>query len=325
MFDEVLMNNIKDPYNSDYNYNLGKEYENINQYSSALTYFLRTIDFTSNRELAYDALISAAKCLIELGDRFNVAKRLLEEAFNLNKERIEAVYFLCLIYKYLDAEDEFLNLHPKFLEMKDKNLYDLLYENLLDLGTVGKIDIQKKNEIRSSNDQEFKDFKHENSKIYSNIVLNSEKKKNQLYDLYNAVKKYKFITDTTGSYDFLVTLFRLNSLIKIKVENAKSFEYINYSRLAVEKRKNVEFIFPNEKIETDALIFSAYNSDIGEVLSLASHEINKCIIIDTTHITHFKDLYTLINNIEKFTDENIEWKLKEVSKDNNDLIVIEKD
>ena len=325
MFNETLMKKLKDPYNPDYNYHLGKEYENMNQYSSALTYFLRSVDFSSNSDLTYNATVSAARCLIELGDRFGTAKRLLKEALQLNENGIDATYFLCLIYKYLGMKEDYTNLYPKLEKLKNKDLSNRLYEDFIDLETVEKLNIEKRDTIYSSEDQSTKDFKYENINMYSNIVSKDEQKKKQLDDLYNAVKECQTINDISGSYEFLVTILRLNSLIRLDIKNSNTLEYVKHVSSAIGKGKSIDFIDENETYNSDAFIFSAGSGDIYEVLSSIKDNINKCIIVSTTKITDFKDLYSLIIDIEKFAVEHKQWKLRKVTKNNSDLIIIEKD
>ena len=101
MLKDILKLYVKNPENAQHNYDLGCHYENEKQYSAATGYFMRAADRSSDNQILYSSLVSAAKCLIEHGDSFVFARKILENAIQVDSSRADAYSLLCLMYKYL--------------------------------------------------------------------------------------------------------------------------------------------------------------------------------------------------------------------------------
>lgn len=82
-----------DTENPEKNYNLGILYEKIGQTASAINYFYRAAERTSNKDLAYECLLKTALCYERQGNRENTVRRVLQHALCLRPKRPE-VYFL---------------------------------------------------------------------------------------------------------------------------------------------------------------------------------------------------------------------------------------
>lgn len=88
-----------DTENAEKNYNLAKWYEYQGHTAPAHTYYLRAAERAEDDNLAYQALIRASFCYKSQGSRDGTEKVLLENALNLLPQRLEAYYFLSLLYE----------------------------------------------------------------------------------------------------------------------------------------------------------------------------------------------------------------------------------
>ena len=98
-FMDVLHSYIQDtscPYR---NFNLGVFYENIGQTASAVSFYLRTAERTSDELFQYEALIRAAGCFEKQGTRGLSVRGLLMRAVALLPNRPEAYFFLSNFYE----------------------------------------------------------------------------------------------------------------------------------------------------------------------------------------------------------------------------------
>jgi len=85
------LKNIEDP---QANFKLGLEYESIGQDSSAVSFFLRTANFTDDNELAYVCILKMAQCFDRLGNRTFSVETTMQQAQALLPKRPEAYFLL---------------------------------------------------------------------------------------------------------------------------------------------------------------------------------------------------------------------------------------
>lgn len=103
---EKLNNYIDDTQNAVKNFELGLEYENLEQYASACSYFLRASEITANKNFEYECLIHLAKCLDLQKDRPTSTCQTYRKAMVVLPERPEAYYLLCRFYNWNNRYDE---------------------------------------------------------------------------------------------------------------------------------------------------------------------------------------------------------------------------
>lgn len=92
--DKVLIELATDPDYPQYNYQLGRAYEEQKQYASAISFYLRATELSSDTLLSYDALIRIYLCFKALPDRFGIAEGILYRAISLRPDRPEAYFLL---------------------------------------------------------------------------------------------------------------------------------------------------------------------------------------------------------------------------------------
>jgi len=100
LLNEYLITLINEPYNDINNFNLGYEYEDIDQTASALSYYLRCAEFTKNKDLSYECLLRMSKCLSKQGNRDNKELVCIEHAISIEPNRPDAYYIISLYYSY---------------------------------------------------------------------------------------------------------------------------------------------------------------------------------------------------------------------------------
>ena len=83
-----------DTENADKNFNLALQYEAIGQTASAITYFFRAAERTTDKDLSYECLVKMALCFEIQGNRTNTVKRVLQSAICLLPKRPEAYFIL---------------------------------------------------------------------------------------------------------------------------------------------------------------------------------------------------------------------------------------
>ena len=67
--EEELNNYILNPRDANINFNLGNIYFKINQYASAMSYYLRCAEISDDKELVYESLLSSWLCIKNVKDR----------------------------------------------------------------------------------------------------------------------------------------------------------------------------------------------------------------------------------------------------------------
>lgn len=90
---------VYNPKNAVNNFNLGMYYEEQNQTASAISFFIRSAEYSSDKLISYESLLHAAFCLEKQGCRVFTTKGILLRAISLLPERPEAYFFLSRIYE----------------------------------------------------------------------------------------------------------------------------------------------------------------------------------------------------------------------------------
>lgn len=210
MIEDLLIYLINDPYNDINNFNLAYEYELIGQTASALSYYLRCSEFTSNIDLSYESLLRMSHCLSLQSNRDNKELSCIQHAITINPNRPEAYYIMSLYYSYrkkwlesymysiLGIEQLNKNFNPLIHNFKYNNDYDLYYQKALSGFNKGKI--------------------NESKQIYFDLLNNYQLNDNIIQLINNNLKLYpepmsKPIYYTKDKYDKLK--FKFNNSEKI--------------------------------------------------------------------------------------------------------------
>ena len=96
---QALQDFINTPYNPICNYNLGQEYEILNQTAAAASFYLRAAEKTNDLKLQYMALIRNAICFNRQGNRDLTVKTLLQRAITVLPTRPEGYFLLSQLYE----------------------------------------------------------------------------------------------------------------------------------------------------------------------------------------------------------------------------------
>jgi len=125
---KLLKEYIQDPLNEKVCFELGLEYFDLGHTASALSYFMRCAEITSNKELAYKCLMYSAHCLNKQGKRTEAAKGLLLHAMDLLPERPEAYHAYSRILEVTKKWQECYttcSIALKFCDFNSEPLFDI--------------------------------------------------------------------------------------------------------------------------------------------------------------------------------------------------------
>jgi hypothetical protein len=337
MLKEKINTYVSDPGNAQYNYDLGKEYEILQQYSSACGYFLRAADRTDDVELIYNSLVSAAKSLIEHGDSFAMAEKILKNALNVDSSRIDAFYMLLLIYKYIGKEDDFMNIHPFFLKAKEKNTKSEIYD-MINLNDVMKKYIPSVGTIRHSEDQPQKNFKHMIEKEFAIAASSPSDIHEHLPVLYELAKDCNHIIEMGVRTGISTRAFlRVDAkLISYDiVTDQKVVDLINEAKKAGKDATFIEAdVLKIDIEETDLLFIDTWHTyeQLKQELSLHGNKSRKYMVFHDTNTFGLKNeggqAYStsqgLLPAIIEFLMVNPHWRFKKFLMNNNGLTVLER-
>jgi hypothetical protein len=106
MLDQRLYEYVYDTESPETNYNLAIEYKKINQHASALSYFLRCAERTTDINLAYECLIHIGNCFDAQGRRVNSAFNSYKQAISILPKRPEAYYHICRLKNWNSVFDD---------------------------------------------------------------------------------------------------------------------------------------------------------------------------------------------------------------------------
>jgi len=94
------------PNSAELNFQMGSYYEDLKQYSSAGSYYLRSAERSNDDLLVYESLLGLATCLISLGRRRYSAKGILSLAISYMPSRPEAYYLMSKHVEQTDTTEE---------------------------------------------------------------------------------------------------------------------------------------------------------------------------------------------------------------------------
>jgi tetratricopeptide (TPR) repeat protein len=106
MLNQRIVDFINNPYDLLVNLRLGKEYEDIKQYASAISHYMRgaeygldSLDYDNKRLLIVECLLRAGECFNKLGSRIHSTKTLGLQALGFAPELPNAYLFLSKMYE----------------------------------------------------------------------------------------------------------------------------------------------------------------------------------------------------------------------------------
>lgn len=99
----------EDPANAQLNFTLAKYYDKIDQKASAVTYYTRAAERTTDVSLQYECLIRAALCFEWQGTRGLSVRGLLQRALTVAPARPEAYYYLSRWYENDNTVESWVN------------------------------------------------------------------------------------------------------------------------------------------------------------------------------------------------------------------------
>lgn len=334
---EKIKNYVSNPENATFNYDLGKEYEILKQYSAACGYFLRAADRTNDQELVYNSLVSAAKSLIEHGDSFAMVEKILKNAMSVDSSRIDAFYLLLLTYKYIGKEDDFIKMHPFFLKAKEENTKSEIYD-MIDLNTVFKKYIPSIGTIRHSDDQPQKNFKHMIEKEFANAATTPSDIHEHLPVLYELARECDHIIEMGVRSGVSTRAFlRVDAkLISYDIEtDQRVVDLVNEARNAGKDSTFIEAdVLKVDIEETDLLFIDTWHTyeQLKQELSLHGNKSRKYIVFHDTNTFGLKNeggeangtSQGLLPAIIEFVMSNPHWRFKKFLTNNNGLTVLER-
>jgi tetratricopeptide (TPR) repeat protein len=97
---------ILDNENPASNFNLGLEYENVGQSSSAISYYLRAAERCNHSSIAYESLIHMGYLYDGQGKRGRTAMSCWRKALSMMPKRPEAYYYISRYYNWISEYDQ---------------------------------------------------------------------------------------------------------------------------------------------------------------------------------------------------------------------------
>lgn len=97
----LLVDLANDPFDSNINFKLAQEYNNLNQTASAVSFYLRAAEYgyETNPEIAYASLLKIASCVDTQKDRIHTVANALLQAVSFMPERPEAYFMMSNFYE----------------------------------------------------------------------------------------------------------------------------------------------------------------------------------------------------------------------------------
>jgi hypothetical protein len=131
---KALSDYLSDPKYPLYNFNLGKIYEDLGHNSGAVSFYLRTAEFSNDNLLIYESLIRIALCIEKQGNRTNTVEGILLRAISVLPKRHEAYFLLSRTYEINKTWHESYTFATIGENLSDNNEINLL----TDVGYPGK-------------------------------------------------------------------------------------------------------------------------------------------------------------------------------------------
>lgn len=258
---ELIRKYVLKPNDEENNFNLALHYDDLGQTASAVSYYIRTAERTSDELLKYECLIKAAICFERQGTRKFSVKGLLQQAVSVQPKRPEAYYILSKFHEHNTSyEGRWLDSYM----IASVGLSVSEFDNLKPLRTVV-------------------DYPGKYSLLFQKAVVGwhcglCEESKNIFVDLYNNYK----MTDV-----FYNAVY--NNLVNLNVFNSKVYPIYEKNKLDKIKLKF-------EGIESIERNYSEAYQDMM-VLSLHNGKKNGTYVeIGTTNPVDRNNTYLLENN-----------------------------
>jgi len=149
---QALNKFIDDPYNDKVVFDLANFYFDQNQTASALTYFLRVTEYSTDDDLIYASLLRAGLCLEKQADRIFSTKGLYLHAISHSPKRPEAYFLLSRLYEWNKEHQEsytiasmaesvcHFNLHSLKTNVEYPGKYGFKFEKAVCSWWLGRVD-----------------------------------------------------------------------------------------------------------------------------------------------------------------------------------------
>ena len=123
---------VDDTQNAVKNFELALEYEKLEQYAAAISYFLRASEITKDNNFEYESLIHTGICFDRMQDREYSTCQTFRKAMVMMPTRPEAYYLLCRFYNWHNRYDEAHHLADLGLRSCDFNGEKLQYSDYIE-------------------------------------------------------------------------------------------------------------------------------------------------------------------------------------------------
>lgn len=126
MLNNLIIDLSSDPFDPEKNFEVALEYESLNQYASAMSFYLRAAEYgyVLNMEIAYTSLLKLSMCLEKLQERQASVINSLLQAIAYVPDRPEAYFLLSRTYERM-SEWQLCYTFAELGLTKAKNLQDL--------------------------------------------------------------------------------------------------------------------------------------------------------------------------------------------------------
>lgn len=99
--EKLIVDLSRDPFSPEKNFAAALEYESLNQTASAVSFYLRAIEYgyKSNKIITYTSLLKVARCFHDQNDRIHSVSNCLLQAVAYYPDRPEAYFLLAQFYE----------------------------------------------------------------------------------------------------------------------------------------------------------------------------------------------------------------------------------
>lgn len=137
MLKNLLVDYVNDSNNAELSYQIGIVYQEMKQYASASTFFIRASELTDNLDIRYNSVLNLALCLKNQNNRRFSYKNMILRSITIDYKRPEAYYLLAEWYETDSNEGRHfesyanINLALNTFDKKKKYILDLTIDELL--------------------------------------------------------------------------------------------------------------------------------------------------------------------------------------------------
>jgi hypothetical protein len=148
----LLYQYIQNPKSPNFAFDLAESYYNQQQWSSALSFYLRVTEYSRDHQLIYESLLKSGLCFEKQGNRNTAVKGLYMNAISLLPKRPEAYFLLSRLYEYNKNHNEShmianiglsisnINLPELKTNIEYPGFYGLYFEKAVSLWWIGRIE-----------------------------------------------------------------------------------------------------------------------------------------------------------------------------------------